>query len=171
MSANDLLRPHSEVLDDVMRDCRSLSLGGRKHVDVSVTRSEGACSDEEEPVAYSLGLVYRTTRYDHSLHRHPIERRESVANLCLDANLRGQLDNPGFRTSCERIATEAELQVLARLHQLALLQKQGIVRKVTYASGDGNPLEVTEELIRKLAAGAEIPVEAYQIHDNFSVRR
>ena len=171
MAINDLARLHSNALDEVEVYCREfygLHPDGKMPVDVSVRRKEREHSTTEDghklPVSYELGIVYVVERKG----MQPVTREEAVADLCVDPTLRRELDNPGFRTSCSTVITEAKMQVLARLQKLLHLKDEGIVGKLTYSQRTGESSDVTRGLLEDLAGGQEIPNEAYRIVDNFA---
>ncbi len=167
---DDLCRTDSEVLDRVIADCMDLSLQGRRYIEVSVKMEEGTNEDEGRPVSFGVDLVYETTRFDNGLEKHPIKRKEMLADLCLDPNTAGYLDNPGFMTKDHNVMTEARMQILLRLQNIVALQRAGIVGKVWYQHAEDKPrVEVTDDVLRALSGGMEAPSKAHVIYDNFSV--
>ncbi len=173
IAINDLQRVHSRAFDDVVRYCRSLyklPIEGEKSVDVSVTRREREhCTTDQGhklPISYESGLVYVMERKGAT----SVRRNETVADLCADPMEREvEPDNPGLRTSCPTVITEAKLQVLARLQKLLQLKDEGIVGKLTYSQTAGESADVTMELLAEFAGGSAIPSEFYRILDDFTV--
>lgn len=167
--ASDLRRVHSIALDDVVGYCNEVSLKGKKPVDVVVKREEEKeCTDSDAsqvPVSYEVSLVYIVSRED--MPDHPIERKEAVLDLCFSQEYPG-LDNPPFRTSSATVVSELNLQIAARLARLLQLKENdGVVKTLTYHPKPQTPVEVTEEFLRRLVCGEEIPSEAYKISDDF----
>ena len=173
LNMDDLLRVSGSGFDDVVRYCRDLyrrPLESEKGVNVSVTRNEREnCTTDDGhklPISYKTDLVYVLERKG----ADSVKSNETVADLCADPmEKETEPDNPGLRTFFSDVITEVNLQVLARLQRLLHLKGKGVVAKLTYSHTVGESVDVTGDLLAKLAGGSAIPSEVYELCDNFAV--
>jgi len=164
---DDLERLPSNALDDLVESCKRIRSTCGKPLEVTVERRDKDVADSEgdgTPLYYEVKLLYIARDVDEP--KHPVLHEETVARLLFDQDYIG--DRPILKTTSEGLRPELNLQIAARLARLHSLVGKGAVKSVIYYPNPKTSIEVTEEVIRQMTAGKEMPKEVYCIIDNLN---